>query len=97
MEKSRTRELIDMVDKNEDMQLHREAVTEMMSLAVWCLQGDFTKRASMSLVVKALEGLVTVQTNLDYNFRNVPKAGAGNQQREATISLKSPSVLSGPR
>ncbi|KAM3395760.1 G-type lectin S-receptor-like serine/threonine-protein kinase SD2-5 [Capsicum galapagoense] len=95
--KAEQEKLIDMVDKNEDMQLHREAVTEMMSLAVWCLQGDFTKRPSMSLVVKALEGLVTVQTNLDYNFRNVPKAGAGNQQREATISLKSPSVLSGPR
>ncbi|KAF3614470.1 putative G-type lectin S-receptor-like serine/threonine-protein kinase SD2-5-like [Capsicum annuum] len=95
--KAEQEKLIDMVDKNEDMQLHREAVTEMMSLAVWCLQGDFTKRPSMSLVVKALEGLVTVQTNLEYNFRNVPKAGAGNQQREATISLKSPSVLSGPR
>ncbi|MCD9641565.1 hypothetical protein HAX54_027793 [Datura stramonium] len=91
-------QLMDMVDKNnEDMQLHREAVTEMMSLAAWCLQGDFTKRPSMSLVVKALEGLVTVETNLDYNFTQVPEVGAGNQQREATISSKLPSVLSGPR
>uniref|UniRef100_K4CG98 non-specific serine/threonine protein kinase n=1 Tax=Solanum lycopersicum TaxID=4081 RepID=K4CG98_SOLLC len=54
--KAEQKQLIDMVDKNnEDMQLHREAVTEMMSLAAWCLQGDFSKRPSMSLVVKALE------------------------------------------
>uniref|UniRef100_K4CG99 non-specific serine/threonine protein kinase n=1 Tax=Solanum lycopersicum TaxID=4081 RepID=K4CG99_SOLLC len=53
--KSEQEQLMDMVDKNEDMQLHREAVTEMMSLAAWCLQGDFSKRPSMSLVVKALE------------------------------------------
>uniref|UniRef100_A0A3Q7HFK4 Protein kinase domain-containing protein n=1 Tax=Solanum lycopersicum TaxID=4081 RepID=A0A3Q7HFK4_SOLLC len=58
-------QLTDMVDRNEDMQLHREAVTEMMSLAAWCLQADFSERPSMSLVVKALEGLVTVETNLD--------------------------------
>ncbi|XP_015164880.1 G-type lectin S-receptor-like serine/threonine-protein kinase SD2-5 [Solanum tuberosum] len=95
--KAEQEQLTDMVDRNEDMQLHREAVTEMMSIAAWCLQGDFSKRPSMSLVVKALEGLVTVETNLDYNFRNVPKVGAGNQPREAAISSKLPSVLSGPR
>ncbi|KAK4714481.1 hypothetical protein R3W88_020388 [Solanum pinnatisectum] len=91
-------QLMDMVDKNnEDMQLHREAVTEMMSLAAWCLQGDFSKRPSMSLVVKSLEGLVTVETNLDYDFTHVPEVGPGNQQREAIISSKIPSILSGPR
>ncbi|KAJ8542976.1 hypothetical protein K7X08_005499 [Anisodus acutangulus] len=83
--------------KNEDMQLHREAVTEMMSLATWCLQGDFAKRTSMSLVVKVLEGLVIIETNLNYNFTNLPEVGGDNQQREATISSKFPSVLSGPR
>ncbi|XP_059282650.1 G-type lectin S-receptor-like serine/threonine-protein kinase SD2-5 [Lycium ferocissimum] len=95
--KAEQEQLIDMVDKNDDMQLHREAVTEMMSLAAWCLQGDFAKRPSMSLVVKVLEGLVSVETNLDYNFTNVPEVGAGNLQREATISSKCPSILSGPR
>ncbi|KAH0744072.1 hypothetical protein KY290_032065 [Solanum tuberosum] len=85
--KAEQEQLMDMVDKNnEDMQLHREAVTEMMSLAAWCLQGDFSKRPSMSLVVKSLEGLVTVETNLDYDFTHVPEVGAGNQQREAIIS-----------
>ncbi|PHT43604.1 hypothetical protein CQW23_17629 [Capsicum baccatum] len=93
--KAEKEQLMDILDRNEDMQLHREAVTEMMCLAAWCLQGDFAKRPSMSLVVKALEGLVTVETNLDYNFSNVPKVGAGNEQREATISSKLLSILSG--
>ncbi|CAN4103174.1 unnamed protein product [Withania somnifera] len=96
--KAEKEQLMDMVDKNnEDMQLHREAVTEMMSLAAWCLQGDFNKRPSMSLVVKVLEGLVSVETNLDFNFINLTEVGAGTQQREASISPILPSVLSGPR
>ncbi|KAM3302012.1 hypothetical protein P3S67_016514 [Capsicum chacoense] len=95
--KSEQEQLMDMVDKNnEDMQLHREEVTEMMSLAAWCLQGNFNKRPSMSSVFKVLEGLVSVETNLDFNFTYLTEVGAGNQQREATISPILPSVLSGP-
>ncbi|KAM3395767.1 hypothetical protein P3S68_004773 [Capsicum galapagoense] len=95
--KAEQEHLMDMVDKNnEDMQLHREEVTEMMSLAAWCLQGNFNKRPSMSLVVKVLEGLVSVETNLDFNFTNLTEVGSGNQQREATISPILPSVLSEP-
>ncbi|XP_025887900.1 G-type lectin S-receptor-like serine/threonine-protein kinase SD2-5 [Solanum lycopersicum] len=91
-------QLMDIVDKNnEDMQIHKEAVTEMMSIAAWCLQGDFTKRPSMSLVVKALEGLVSVETNLDYDFTSLPEVEDDNRQREDTISLILPSILSGPR
>ncbi|KAF3637320.1 putative G-type lectin S-receptor-like serine/threonine-protein kinase SD2-5-like [Capsicum annuum] len=64
--KAEQQQLMAMVDKNnEDMQMHKEAVTEMMGIAAWCLQFDFTKRPSMSLVVKALEGLVSVETNMD--------------------------------
>lgn len=51
----------------------------------------------MTLVVKVLEGLVSVETNIDYDFTSQPEVGAGNHQREATISSKLPSVLSGPR
>ncbi|KAF3678916.1 putative G-type lectin S-receptor-like serine/threonine-protein kinase SD2-5-like [Capsicum annuum] len=92
------REKQNMVDKNnEDMQIHREAVIEMMSLAAWCLQGNFNKRPSMSLVVKVLEGLVSVEINLDSNVTNLTEVAAGNQQREATISPILPSVLSGQR
>ncbi|WMV39402.1 hypothetical protein MTR67_032787 [Solanum verrucosum] len=96
--KSEQQQLMDIVDKNnEDMQIHKEAVTEMMSIAAWCLQGDFNKRPSISLVVKALEGLVSVETNLDYDFTILPEVEDCNQQREDTISLILPSNLSGPR
>ncbi|PHT76825.1 hypothetical protein T459_20347 [Capsicum annuum] len=51
----------------------------------------------MSLVVKVLEGLVSVEINLDSNVTNLTEVAAGNQQREATISPILPSVLSGQR
>ncbi|XP_010242180.1 PREDICTED: G-type lectin S-receptor-like serine/threonine-protein kinase SD2-5 [Nelumbo nucifera] len=85
--------LADMIDKHsEDMQLHGEEVVEMMRLAAWCLQIDFTRRPSMSVVVKVLEGVMDVEPNLDYSFSSaLPVAAA-----EVTRSYM-PSVLSGPR
>ncbi|KAF3628187.1 hypothetical protein FXO38_28352 [Capsicum annuum] len=78
-------QLMDMVDKNnKEMQMHKEVVTEMMSIDAWCLQGDFTKRTSMSLVVKALEAYLrfelatnrakplTVQYCLQYYIESNP-------------------------
>ncbi|KAI8008378.1 G-type lectin S-receptor-like serine/threonine-protein kinase SD2-5 [Camellia lanceoleosa] len=63
--------LNDIVDKyNDEIQLHGAEVVEMMRVAVWCLQSDFSKRPSMSMVVKVLEGSVDVEKNLDYNFTN---------------------------
>jgi len=38
----------------------------IMRVAAWCLQHDFTKRPSMSTVVKVLEGDVNVESDLDY-------------------------------
>ncbi|KAF3645414.1 putative G-type lectin S-receptor-like serine/threonine-protein kinase SD2-5-like [Capsicum annuum] len=72
--KADQQQLMDMVDKNnEEMQMHKEAVTEMMSTAAWCLQGNFTKRPSMSLVVKALEEKpLTVQYCLQYYIESNP-------------------------
>ncbi|GMY09239.1 g-type lectin s-receptor-like serine/threonine-protein kinase sd2-5 [Fagus crenata] len=67
------KQLWDMVDKyNEDMKLHGAEVVDMMRVAAWCLQNDFAKRPSMSVVVKVLEGVVDVEENLDYNFCNPP-------------------------
>ncbi|PHU13364.1 hypothetical protein BC332_14569 [Capsicum chinense] len=67
--KADQQQLMDMVDKNnKEMQMHKEVVTEMMSIDAWCLQGDFTKRTSMSLVVKALE----VQYCLQYYIESNP-------------------------
>ncbi|CBI22037.3 unnamed protein product, partial [Vitis vinifera] len=53
---------------SEDMQAHGAEVVEMMRLAAWCLQGEVTKRPSMSVVVKVLEGVINVEGNLEYNF-----------------------------
>ncbi|KAG5544906.1 hypothetical protein RHGRI_017384 [Rhododendron griersonianum] len=47
-------------------------VVEMMKLVVWCLQSDYQRRPSMTVVVQVLEGFVSVQDNLDFNFINGP-------------------------
>ena len=94
--------LLNMVDKREDMQLHKAEVVEMMMLAAWCLQSDFTKRPSMSVVVKALEGLVDIERNLDYKFwippvrRTIEVVGHEKGGIGATTTVL-PSTLSGPR
>ena len=91
--------LLDIVDKhNMEMQLHGEEVVEMTRVAMWCLQGDFSKRPSMSVVVKVLEGYVDVEQNLDYSFTNyvVPRTS----QQEDDIDAATPLIslaLSGTR
>ncbi|KAI8008209.1 G-type lectin S-receptor-like serine/threonine-protein kinase SD2-5 [Camellia lanceoleosa] len=68
--KAKEERRLDIVDKyNDDMQTHRAEVVERMRVAVWCLQSDFSRRPSMSVIVKVLEGSVDVQSNLDYSFR----------------------------
>ncbi|MFS8000974.1 putative protein kinase RLK-Pelle-SD-2b family [Helianthus anomalus] len=48
--------LLDIVDKySEDMQTHGSEVVEMMKVAAWCLQTNYTRRPSMSSVVLVLE------------------------------------------
>ncbi|KAI8551247.1 hypothetical protein RHMOL_Rhmol06G0170300 [Rhododendron molle] len=95
--------LLDLVDNhNDEMQLHRADVVELMRLTVWCLQGDFTKRPSMSVVVKVLEGSVDIENNLEYSFASptVPRTIAAAGHVEGAISTGSrplPSTFSGPR
>ena len=95
--------LLDLVDKHsEDMQLHGAEVVNMMRVAAWCLQNDFTKRPSMSMVVKVLEGAVDVESNLDYCFLNPPlpnsRSRVGNQEVHVNVATPIlPSILSGPR
>ncbi|KAI8006374.1 G-type lectin S-receptor-like serine/threonine-protein kinase SD2-5 [Camellia lanceoleosa] len=100
--KAEEERLLDIVDKyNDDMQTHRAEVVEMMRVAVWCLQSDFSRRPSMSVVVKVLEGSVDVQSNLDYNFTTLvaprPIIAVGHQGDaiDATTPLFA-SALSGP-
>ncbi|KAL5707447.1 hypothetical protein ACHQM5_018349 [Ranunculus cassubicifolius] len=93
--------LFDLVDKScEDMLLNINEAMEMMMIAVWCLQSDFTKRPSMSVVVKVLEGVMEVEPDLDYSFSTTKTSVNINPMREAYYGTSTPllpSVLSGPR
>lgn len=74
---------------------------EMMKVGAWCLQGDFARRPSMSVVVKVLEGSMDVEDNLEYSFSYSPQppkiAGMGNKAADTATAVPIPSVLSGPR
>ena len=102
-EKLQSKQLLDLVDKySEDMQLHGAEVVDMMKVAAWCLQSDFTKRPSMSVVVKVLEGVVDVEENIDYNFCNPPISNPRARVMYHEVNVGSAtalldSVLSGPR
>ncbi|KAI7754644.1 hypothetical protein M8C21_021512 [Ambrosia artemisiifolia] len=89
--------LQDIVDKySEDMQTHSSEVLEMIKVASWCLQYDFTKRPSMSTVVKVLEGVMEVESSLNYNFTNSGLQNTTVEQYKNMTPLMA-SVLSGPR
>ncbi|KAI6674950.1 hypothetical protein NL676_002856 [Syzygium grande] len=96
-------QLLDIVDKSsDDMQLNGSQAVNMMRIAAWCLQGDYTKRPSMSIVIKVLEGVMEVQEDLDYNFFAQPSTGGaarfGRMDVEFSVTTTLlPSVLSGPR
>ncbi|CAA2998286.1 G-type lectin S-receptor-like serine threonine-kinase SD2-5 [Olea europaea subsp. europaea] len=97
--KAQNGQWLDLIDKHsEDMQSHGGEVVEMMQVAVWCLQGYYANRPSMSTVIKVLEGVKDVEKDLDYNFvspeiatNRIPEVDS----RDATPLL--PSTLSGPR
>ncbi|CAM8989119.1 unnamed protein product [Rhodiola kirilowii] len=96
--------LLDLVDKcSADMQVHSEEVVKMMSVAAWCLQSDFAKRPSMSVVVKVLEGVMDVDKSMDYTFvANTEYFKTSSKHDDSdgkcgTSTLLLPSVLSGPR
>ncbi|PHT39831.1 hypothetical protein CQW23_18685 [Capsicum baccatum] len=69
--KADQQQLTDMVDKNnEEMQMHKEVVTEMMSIAAWCLQ-DFTSLLRFELATYRAKPL-TVQYCLQYYIESNP-------------------------
>ncbi|CAH1431195.1 unnamed protein product [Lactuca virosa] len=89
--------LLDIVDScGDDMQVHGNEVMEMMKVVSWCLQTDFTKRPSMSTMIKVLEGVMNVESDLDYNFSH-PRLQKGTDEYEKYSMPLLPSILSGPR
>ncbi|PHU12553.1 hypothetical protein BC332_19483 [Capsicum chinense] len=90
-------QLADLIDKHsDDMLFHKEEVIKMMQISAWCLQSDHTKRPSMSMVVKSMEGVLDVEKDLDYSFKPQIVNGIPNISFVDSNPLL-PSVLSGPR
>ncbi|KAF8413692.1 hypothetical protein HHK36_001684 [Tetracentron sinense] len=99
--KAEEEQLFDLVDKySEDLQLHATEAVEVMKVAAWCLQSDFTKRPSMSVVVNVLDGLIDVEPDLNYSFSTPPPPQmttiTHNEVELGVSSSLLPSVLSGP-
>ncbi|GMY13485.1 g-type lectin s-receptor-like serine/threonine-protein kinase sd2-5 [Fagus crenata] len=96
-------QLLDLVHKyNEDMQLHGPKVVNMMRVAARCLQNDYTKRPSMSMVVKIIEDNVNIEFDLDYCFWSplLPNTRAAVDNQEGHVATATPlllSILSGPQ
>lgn len=96
-------QLLDIIDKScEDIHLHGAEVTEMLRIAAWCLQSEFTKRPPISVVVKVLEGLMEVDSNLDFRFTKPPVPRTtpvvdSNRDASDNATVLLPQVLSGPR
>ncbi|KAL7215786.1 hypothetical protein ACSBR1_027851 [Camellia fascicularis] len=66
----------------------------MIKIGAWCLQNDQSRRPSMSLVVKVLEGLMEVDTNINYNFTYATASSSTINNHASTAP--SASVLSNP-
>ncbi|GKV23398.1 hypothetical protein SLEP1_g33133 [Rubroshorea leprosula] len=95
-------QLLDLVDKcNEEMQSNTTEIVEMMKVAAWCLQSDYARRPSMSIVVKFIESKTDDEN--EYDFSNPPAASEvetlGHQMDAAAVTASTliPSILSGPR
>ncbi|XP_057461221.1 G-type lectin S-receptor-like serine/threonine-protein kinase SD2-5 [Actinidia eriantha] len=94
-------QLEDIIDEdNDEMRLQEAEVIMMMRVAMWCLQSDFPRRPSMSVVVKVLEGLVDVETDLDYSFTTPRRIADAAHKEDGALDVATqflPSALSGPR
>ncbi|KAI9395669.1 hypothetical protein POPTR_004G014301v4 [Populus trichocarpa] len=89
--------VIDIVENlDEYTRSDREEITRMIKVAAWCLQDDPERRPLMSTVLKVLEGVMEVDSNINYRFSHAMiSSPAGNNH----ISSAPPpaSVLSNPR
>ncbi|XP_015881296.3 G-type lectin S-receptor-like serine/threonine-protein kinase SD2-5 [Ziziphus jujuba] len=89
-------QLIDIVeDLDEDMENNREEVVRMIRVGAWCLQNDYTRRPLMSTVVKVLEGVMEVDSNIVYMFSHA-MASTSVENDHITVAPQA-STLSAPR
>ncbi|KAF9621842.1 hypothetical protein IFM89_028430 [Coptis chinensis] len=95
--KAKEDRLHDMInEKCVDLQLHREEVVDMLKVAEWCLQRDYSERPSMSVVVKILEGVLDIRTN-KIDYLSSPLSPSKTSWGPVPSTLLSPCVLSAPR
>ncbi|XP_078159269.1 G-type lectin S-receptor-like serine/threonine-protein kinase SD2-5 [Carex rostrata] len=97
-EKSKSNGLLNLIDKNlGNIELYKREIVNVMELAMWCLQWDSSRRPSMLVVVKVLEGVMEVETSLDYNFvSSIPMMANISSIVDQSAPFAA-SVLSGPR
>ncbi|PIA33929.1 hypothetical protein AQUCO_03900052v1 [Aquilegia coerulea] len=90
--------LVDIVDKQcDDMLEHSEEAVKIIKIAIWCLQGDCSKRPSMSMVVKVLEGVMDMENISDYSFLTLTPMELPREVNASESAAPLPSILSGPR
>ncbi|CAK7351247.1 unnamed protein product [Dovyalis caffra] len=89
--------VIDMVETSDEYtQGDREEMLRMIKVAAWCLQDDPEKRPLMSTVLKVLEGVMEVDSNINYQFSHaLISSSVGNNHVSSAAPLAS--VLSHPR
>ncbi|VAI23766.1 unnamed protein product [Triticum turgidum subsp. durum] len=97
-EKAQNNQWIDLiVDNNSDDSVSRqEEVIQMMKLAMWCLQNDSSHRPSMSMVIKVLEGAISVESHIIQSFLNANSI-MSVQDNQYLYLVHEASILSGPR
>lgn len=100
--------LINLIEEglqDEQRSVSEEAV-EVTKMGMWCVQEDFTRRPAMSTVVKVLEGLREVASDVPFAFavssvaRNQQSLYSANPNPNRNLCLSpapKPLVLSGPR
>ncbi|OWM78751.1 hypothetical protein CDL15_Pgr002922 [Punica granatum] len=96
--KAKEDRFLEMVDKDAvDQQLCEVEAVTIMKLAACCLQAEYTRRPSMSTIIKVLEGAIEVEDDLDYNFWTHSVRVRSKANTSGVTAQLLPSVLSGPR
>ncbi|KAJ6367474.1 hypothetical protein OIU78_000100 [Salix suchowensis] len=76
-DQDRVKDIVENLDAYK--QSEREEITRMIKVAAWCLQDDPERRPLMSTVLKVLEGVMEVDSNLIYRFSHAMiSSPAGN-------------------
>lgn len=86
--------VLDLIDKHSEDIRSNEEVLNMIKMVAWCLQSDFAKRPSISMVVKVLKGVTEAEHNLNYETETLAKFHQHEENPLLDYCLR---VLSEPR